>query len=74
MTFETLKDACALCQCNVTENEETVSFKFPEVEISVSRNFHVGSTEAALFIFSGWLKILREVLDAISNNEQNEES
>lgn len=69
ITLDDMKRGCALCQCNVTDNEENVSFRFPEVEIIVRRNFNVDKTEAALFIFRGWLKILREVLDL--KNERN---
>jgi len=69
MTFETMKQICALSKCNVTESDTAITFKFPDVEVIVNRNFNVGMTEAALFVMRGWLKTLREVLD--SNNEND---
>jgi len=69
MKFETMKQICALSKCNVTESDTAITFKFPDAEVIVNRNFDVGMTEAALFVMRGWLKTLREVLD--SNNEND---
>lgn len=69
MKFETMKQICALFKCNVTESDTAITFKFPDVEVIVNRNFDVGMTEAALFVMRGWSKTLREVLD--SNNEND---
>lgn len=69
VTLETMKQICALSKCNVTESDTAISFKFPDVEVIVNRNFDVGMTEAALFVMRAWSKTLREVLD--SNNEND---
>lgn len=69
MKLDTMKQICALSSCNVTESDTAITFKFPDADVIVNRNFDVGMTEAALFVMRGWLKTLREVLD--SNNEND---
>lgn len=71
MKLETMKQICALSKCNVTESETAITFKFPDVEVIVNREFELGQTEAALFVMRGWLLPLREVFDWDLDHEKD---
>lgn len=66
MTLEELKQACALCECKLSESGNTVNMEFPDVTIQLSKHFEVGKTEAVLFVVKGWLAYIREFLSSES--------
>lgn len=63
MDFKDMQQACALCKCQLTETETTLSLAFPNVTVILPKTFHKGQAGVSLFLANGWLSIFREYID-----------